>query len=273
MDRPREDAFMQLVQDLYDLFYPRALKSKVVHLCIGLRYTAVATDDGGTGVAFTSATNGRGCPKPSDYRDFEGQPASELLERIKSPSGLDRSMALALINALNCHAAKQLPQDPSDSLWMEAFGIGAGSRVAMVGLFRPLVKALKARGSVVEVIDQDQGVGDKGRFYEKLGHWAQVLVLTATSILNDSSEEVLGRIGPGVKTIMIGPSTPLAAQAFARLPVRVLAGTVPANGQAVLRAVRHGAGTPVIHRFSRKVYVTLPDPAPPEKSKGSALNV
>jgi len=75
--------------------------------------------------------------------------------------------------------------------------------------------------------------------------------------LNDSTEEVLGRLGPGVKVIMIGPSTPMVARAFSHLPVRVLAGTVPVDQGAVLKAVRHGAGTPVIHRFSRKVCLAL----------------
>jgi uncharacterized protein (DUF4213/DUF364 family) len=89
--------------------------------------------------------------------------------------------------------------------------------------------------------------------------WAEVLLLTSTSILNDSTEEVLSRLAPGVKVIMLGPSTPLVADAVRHLPVHILAGTVPVDKEAVMRAVRHGAGTPVIHRFSRKVVQLLPE--------------
>lgn len=257
---------MRLVEDLYDHFYARALGTKVAHLCIGLRYTAVVTESGGTGVAFTYREDGHCCPMRGSYRDYEGEGAAELLGLIKSPAALERSMALALINALNHDAARGLPEDPADSAWMDSFGIGSGSRVAMVGLFRPLMKILKERGAVVEVSERRpceagsgaSGGGEEVRFHAKLGEWAEVLILTATSILNDTAEDVLSRVGPGVKVIMIGPSTPMAAEAFGRLPVRVLAGTVPVDGEAVLRAVRHGEGTPVIHRFSRKVYMTLP---------------
>lgn len=262
---------MGLVENLYDLFRAGALDAKVVHLCAGLRYTAVVTDTGATGIAFTYTEGGGCCPKPERYRDFEGQRAAELLELIKSPSPLDRSMALALINALNHETVCNLPDEPSDAAWMDFFRIGPGSRVAMVGLFRPLMQVLKMRGAEVEVIDRDAGHvaggdfgfgsilhgGQESLFYEKLSDWAQVLILTSTSILNGTTEEVLSHLGPGVKAIMLGPSTPMVPEAFVGLPVRMLAGTVPVDTDAVMRAVRHGAGTPVIHRFSRKVLMTL----------------
>lgn len=261
---------MGLVENLYDFFYKKARETKIVHVCTGLRYTAVATEDGGTGVAFTYTGGGGCCPRREDYRDYEGQRADELLELIKSPTPIHRSMALALINALNHERAVRLPEEPSDDGWMDSFAIGPGSRVAMVGLFRPLMKILRNRGAEVEVIELngDHGAGDFGFgrvlhggqeaiFYEKLRDWAQTLILTSTSILNSTAEEVLGVAGPDVKAIMIGPTTPMAPEAFAGLRVRMLAGTAPVDCEAVLRAVRHGAGTPVIQQFSRKVLMNL----------------
>ncbi|MGC9195317.1 MAG: Rossmann-like domain-containing protein [Syntrophobacteraceae bacterium] len=265
---------MGLVENLYDCFYKKALQTKVSHLCVGLRYTAVVTDTDATGIAFTYTGGGGCCPKPDDYRDYEGESAAELLEAIKSPSPLARSMALALINALNHERANGLAGDSSDISWMDSLGIGAGSKVAMVGLFSPLLKILKARGAQVEVLERNGNHGEGGDlgfgrilhggqealFYEKLTDWAQTLILTSTSILNGTTEEVLSHIGPEVKVIMLGPSTPMVSEAFSRLPVRILAGTVAVDAEAVLRAVRHGAGTPVIHRFSRKVLMNLDTP-------------
>jgi uncharacterized protein (DUF4213/DUF364 family) len=262
---------MGLVENLYDLFYARAQGTKVVHLCAGLRYTAVVTEGGATGIAFTYTEGGGCCPRPENYRNYEGESAAELLKLIKSPSPLDRSMGLALINSLNHETASGLAEGDSDAGWMDGLGIGPGSRVAMVGLFRPLLKILRHRGAEVVVIERGahhMGGGDFGfdrvlhggqepLFYDKLSDWAQVLIMTSTSILNSTTEEVLSHIGPGVQAIMIGPSTPMVREAFAGLPVRVLAGTVAVDGEAVLRAVRHGAGTPVIHQFSRKVLMTL----------------
>jgi len=61
-----------------------------------------------------------------------------------------------------------LPDDSSDRIWMDDFGIGRKTRVAMVGFFRPLMKAFKERGALVEILDDLQGVGERSSFYRKL---------------------------------------------------------------------------------------------------------
>jgi hypothetical protein len=37
----------------------------------------------------------------------------------------------------------------------------------------------------------------------------------------------------------------------------MLAGTVPLDKENIVKAVRHGMGTPILHRFSRKSYIAL----------------
>jgi hypothetical protein len=49
----------------------------------------------------------------------------------------------------------------------------------------------------------------------------------------------------------------MVAAAFDHLPVHMLAGTVPIDRERLLTAIRHGMGTPVLHKFSRKSYLTL----------------
>ena len=244
---------MELIQRLESHFSPKAAQTRVASVTLGLKYTAVTTDDGGMGLAWTDPA-ASGCGRSGGYRDHEGQSATELLSLLKDPSPQNRSMALALVNALNYHDAATLPDDASDGGWMDSFDIGPGTRVAMVGFFRPLMKKFEARGAIVEALDDIQGVGHRPSFIEKLGGWAEVLLLTSTSILNQSTETLLSHLAPGVdRVIMLGPSTPMIPGAFGHLPVKVLAGTVPVDHEAVLRAVRHGQGTLVIHRFSRKV--------------------
>jgi uncharacterized protein (DUF4213/DUF364 family) len=214
----------------------------------------VTTDDGGTGIAYTDPGGAHCGSMRNDYRDFEGMEAVELLSCIKDTRPLYRSMALALVNALNHAYSLGLPDDPRDTFWMDVLGIGQGTRLVMVGFFRPLMQKLADCGALVEVLDDGQGVGDRNAFYKKLETWADALILTSTSIVNNSTEEILGRISPDVKVAMLGPSTPLTPEAFRNLPVRLLAGTVVTDQTGVLKAIRQGAGTPVIHRCSRKVY-------------------
>ena len=226
-------------------------------LCLGLGYTAVVTSDGGIGIAYTYFEDKKSCMLLNETVDYEGRPASELLEKIKSDATIEKSMALALVNALNYQNALQSPEDENNEIMFETFKITKGTKVAMVGYFGPLIKRFEQREAVLDILDQSRGLGRMEDFYKKLKNWADVLFLTSTSILNNSTEEILANVHAKVKTIMLGPSTPMVAEAFDHLPVHMLAGTVPLDRENVIKAVRHGMGTPVLHRFSRKSFLSL----------------
>ena len=248
---------MKLNTRLYDIFLGRSQKVNIEILSLGLGYTAVTTSDGGMGLSYTYFGDKKSCMVLNKHIDYESRPADLLLEKIKSDNTVERSMALALINALNYKAALDLPEDDNNRIMFEKFEIGQGRRVAMVGYFGPLVRSFEDQGVALEILDISRGLGTKEAFYKKLKDWAQVLLLTSTSILNNSTEEILAHAGENVRTVMLGPSTPMAAPAFEHLPVHMLAGTVPIDTEKTLKAVRHGMGTPVLHKHSRKVFLEL----------------
>ena len=200
----------------------------------------------------------------NQHIDYEGKSADQLLEKIKSDNTVERSMALALINALNYNDALNLPEDDDNKIMFDKFKIGLDRKIAMVGFFGPLVRHFEKLGASLEVLDISRGLGQKDKFYDKLKNWAQVLLLTSTSVLNNSTEEILANVAETVKTVMLGPSTPMVAAAFEHLPVHMLAGTVPVDKEMTLKAIRHGMGTPVLHKYSRKVFLDLPNPGKPE---------
>jgi len=249
---------MKLNSRLYDVFLGRAQKVNVSILSLGLGYTAVTTSDGGIGLSYTYFGDKKSCMVLNKHVDYEDRPADQLLEKIKSDNPIERSMALALINALNYKAALGLPEDDDNAILFEKFKIGQGRRVAMVGFFGPLVRHFEQKGVALEILDISRGLGHKEEFYNKLANWAQVLLLTSTSILNNSTEEILTHAGEKLKTVMLGPSTPMVTQAFEHLPVHMLAGTVPIDPEKTLKAIRHGMGPPLLHKHSRKVYRLLP---------------
>jgi len=248
---------MLLNQRLYDLFTGRAQEVNIDVLCLGLGYTAVTLSDGGIGLAYTHFEDKKSCMLLNRHIDYEGQPAVKLLEKIKSDHPVERSMALALVNALNYEEALKYPEDKKNEMMFDKFKIGEGTRIAMVGFIGPLVDLLKQKKAAVAVLDTSRNMGQKEDFYAKLDNWADVLILTSTSILNNSTEEILQNVQPKVKTVMLGPSTPMVAAAFQHLPVHMLAGTVPIDQDNVLKAVRHGMGTPVLQNFSRKSFLSL----------------
>lgn len=248
---------MELNNRLYDLFVDQAKRANVDILSLGLGYTAVTTDDGGIGLSYTYFGDKKSCMVLNKHTDYEGRSADLLLKKIKSNNTVERSMALALINALNHGNALNLPEDKDNQIMFDKFDIAEGARVAMVGFFPPLVGIFEKMKVSLEVLDDSRAIGDKVRFYRKLQEWARVLLLTSTSVLNNTTEEILANAGQGVKSVMLGPSTPLVAEAFDHLPVHMLAGTVPVDKNQTLKAIRHGMGTPVLHKFSRKVHLDI----------------
>ena len=248
---------MILNEKLFNIFVDEAKKVQVDMLCLGLGYTAAVTSDGGIGIAYTYFADKKSCMLLNEAVDYENRQASMLLAKIKSENTIERSMALALVNALNYQKALQLPEDKKNEIMFEKFKIKRGTKVAMVGYFGPLIKHFEQKGAVLEILDQSRGLGQTEDFYTKLKNWAEVLFLTSTSILNNSTEEILANVHDKVKTILLGPSTPMVAEAFDHLPVHMLAGTVPIEKNKILKATRHGMGTPVLHKFSRKSYLSL----------------
>jgi hypothetical protein len=248
---------MKICDGLYHAMAERAAKTTVEVLSVGLGYTAVSTVEGGLGLAYTAFDNKQTCSVISHGHDYEGGPALDLLDLITSRRPIERSMALALINAVNHEVALALPEDRNNSALFDLLGINQGSRVAMVGYFKPVIDRLRALEVEVEVLDVGRNIGDQRVFINKLSHWAEALIMTSTTILNDTADELLAAVPPRVEVALLGPSTPMVAEPFGCLPVRVLAGTVPVNKEATFKAVRHGKGTPVLQRFGRKVYLAL----------------
>jgi uncharacterized protein (DUF4213/DUF364 family) len=249
---------MELNTRLYDIFLNQAQKVNVTILSLGLGYTAVTTSDGGIGLSYTYFGDKKSCMVLNKHIDYEGKSADQLLEKIKSANTVERSMALALINALNYSKALKLPEDQDNKLMFSQFKVGKDRKIAMVGYFPPLVKTFEEMGVSLEILDISRGLGQKEEFYNQLKNWAQVILLTSTSVLNNSTEEILAHVGEKSKTVMLGPSTPMVAEAFEHLPVHMLAGTVPVDKEKTLKAIRHGMGTPVLHKHSRKVFQLLP---------------
>jgi hypothetical protein len=248
---------MTIFEKLYQYVEDKARRVTVDHLCLGLGYTAVCTSDGGIGIAYSYFESKHTCMMHHNYHNPEGQPAIGLVEKIFSDTPLERSMALAAINALNYDAARRLPEEPDNQVLLDHLGVGEGTRIVMIGAIKPLIRLIENRGADLVLCDIGQQIGSQQFVYEKLNQWAQALILTSTSLLNQTTGEILNHAGPQIRTVLLGPSTPMVGEVFASLPVHFLAGTVPVDREATLRVIRHGTGTPVIQKFGRKVFMAV----------------
>lgn len=246
---------MQFTQRLFDYFIDKAQQVDVQFLSIGLGYTVVTTSNGGMGLSYTYFRNRECCAVLKKDIDYEGQSAAILLGKITSEDPIERSMALALINALNYEFCAALPEDKTNRKLIEHLRIGPDTHVGMVGHIEPLEQKLLDIGAQVEIIDHFKSMGSWPDFSEKIKEWAEVLLITSTTILNDSIENIIDTASENVRIAVLGPGTPLVSGIFKPLNVKMLAGIHPVNQDEIIKLIRHGKGTRFIHRYSRKVYL------------------
>ncbi len=249
-------AGMELYNKLYNAVSPASKKVKIDLIHIGISYIAVITSDGGSGISFTFLRESKSCTAVKDPMDYEGKTAEKALDLLFSDSIVERSVAVALINALNYKRADSMPAD-NGTLFRD-LGLSKGSKVSMVGFFGPVLKRLKDEKIDIDILDSTRDLGNREEFFKSLREKkTDALILTSTSILNGTTEEVLSNLAPGIPCVMLGPTTPMIPECYDHLPVTILAGTVPVDTEGVLKAIRHGKGTPVIQKSCKKVYVTL----------------
>lgn len=245
-------AHMQIYTKMYDILGDRARDITIKTLSIGLGYTAVELEDESMGVAYTWLDNKTSCTLMKDPEDYEGKKSLSLLGKLFSENLLDRSVAIATVNALNYKYAAAL-EDDKDTLF-DDLQISEGTHVSMVGFFSPVVEKLKTRRVELNVYDIEKQIGTEEDFYTNLRHNTDALILSATSVIHGSTEEVLANMAPGTPCVLLGPTTPMMPMAFDHLPITILAGTLPVNFPSVLKSIRHAKGTCDIQRASRKVY-------------------
>lgn len=276
---------MNIRQSIVNYSTDEASNKRIESVTAGLKYTAVTVDGGGMGVAYTwtdtvagtpaadlagnekgatdqarntrpAGTAGACCPKAGTfYENFEGRPAQDLLERLTGGEPLHISMALALANALNAEKAAGFEEDRGKNpALFEALGAGRGSRVAMVGYFRPIEKLLTDMGADVYIHDRAHGIGCGEELSDRLTRWADSLILTSTTIIGGAFDEILGRCPANLPVALLGPSTPMVPELFSGGSIRYAGGTVPEDAKATLRVIRQGGGTRDFQKYGKKVY-------------------
>ncbi len=247
---------MDIDRRIHTYFQAEAESLKVEDIHLGLGYSAVTLQDGRCGLCYTPKGNGNTCSVNKSSEEYEEFPASKLLRNIKEENQLGRAMAIALCNALN--QDRSLLQDEDDGNLIRDLKLKAGDNVAMIGYFAPIVSYLKEHNIAVRAYDIGKEVGSEKDFYRWAETESDALILTATSLINSSLEEVLGHFnGKRIPTVLMGPSTIMVREIYRDLPIDLLAGSTVSNRDGVIKSVRNGRGTPYLHRNCKKVRLSF----------------
>jgi len=216
---------------------------------IGASYVAVILTGGRIGVAARLKEAVGAEIEPQASGCISGRPAETLLDRLVCGAGaVERALALAAANAL---IHPEIPGREEDTLGL--MNLRPGERVAMVGLFRPIVPRIESTGVRLSVIERDTPEQERRQV---LGA-CDVAIVTATTLLNGTLEEVLNELGKPRHVALMGPSTPLCEEIFRATPVTHLGGPAIVDGAALLQVISKGGGTPDMRPFLRFVNIMV----------------
>jgi len=216
----------------------------------GGRFCAVMLDDGGVGVANLCPDV---CGEPSrwdsDRLPRPTTPATDTLATLAPParSAIGLATANALANRPGGTGGRWAGPSIEGNL-LDVLELKPDDHVGMVGCFYPLVEGIRRCAGRLSIFERGQRLSpdllpeDRAA---KLLPRCSVALITATTLINGTIDELLAAAENCREVVLLGPSTPLVPEVFAKSPRRVtlLAGVVVTNAEELLRTVAQDGGT------------------------------
>jgi uncharacterized protein len=256
-----------------EILGPELAGITVERAVIGLFFTGVKLSNGTAGACATpikTIPEAVCCPSSAIAMPFpgklRGRPAVELAEEALGENGIRRAVGIAAMNALADTCWHRRPHSETElRLGIDAFDatdIRPGDNVVVVGAFVPFLRELKRRGQPFLVLEQDPATlkADELPFFrpaeqaESVVPGADVLLITGTTLINDTLEQLLALARPTTRVTMIGPTVSLLPDAFLRRGADIL-GTVRITApDAFLEMLAEGgSGYHFLGRSAQKV--------------------
>ena len=188
-----------------------------------------------------------------------GRLASELLEFLGSANPVESSLGLATANALaNVSPTGAIPGDI-----LQELEILPTDRVGMIGYFGPLVAQLENRVAKLEIFEEKRERSDNLRPAAEETETlpaCQVAIITSTTIINNTIDDLLDAAKSCREVCLVGPSTPLLPDAFQGTSVTCLSGMTVSDSAGILRVISEGRGTRFFTPFTIKWNIRLKPP-------------
>jgi uncharacterized protein (DUF4213/DUF364 family) len=239
---------MTVLDDLLNSVTPNDLDIPARDVLVGLYWTAVQ----GAKVGLAATPADITCCFAEDVKDV-GQlhirAVGELAQGLRSSHPLEVTIGMAALNSL-------IEVDEADGVEINARKVilerGRGKNVVTIGHFA-FTDALREVAADTWVLELHPTPGDvpAARASELLPQ-ADVIGLTATTLLNGTFESLAKLFPPKALVVMLGPSTPLSTVLF-DYGVTMLGGALVTDPDVALRYIGQGSslhGVPGVKRIT-----------------------
>ncbi len=212
--------------------------SLVEDFIIGRRYAAVVLKNGNIGLAANIINADKfdfGNIKTFDVEDFT-----------------HRLFLLAFFNAqINNSENLKMTGDIFDVVDFSSY-----RNTVMIGYSVPMVEKLKKQNcfpSVFDIQSEEKCVINQDLMPEYIEN-AQSLILTGTSIINNTFKDILSFVNKSCDVFLIGPSVPLSTVLLKGSGIKGIFGTqFKANDKDVIRLIKQNEGTNCLKKIGKKL--------------------
>ena len=264
----------ELIQELHDEVVQKIgaeLETLTIErVVVGIFFTGVMLNNQAAGMSATPIksipeavccpSSAKSLPMPGKLK---GKPVRQLLTDLYCPHATRKALAIAALNALveTLWLRDGAPQNVTIG-YGDAFSsipIKSSQKVALVGAFPPYMRELRKRQIDFRVLEMDPATlkAEEMPFYApadtapQVIPQADILIATGTTLINGTLDALLGYLAPHARAAIIGPTTPLVADALARRGVTFIGGTRVLDGHRLLDILAEGGSG--YHFFEKTV--------------------
>jgi len=217
-------------------------KKRIAEWVIGDKYVGVMNTDGYIGVCATLGT------QMDDKLFKHGRP--ELANPVH------RIILNAWFNSLNNYSRSY------DNITDIFDGVNFRSRgkIVMVGYFESLYKKFISENIDLEVFDiqKKSAVLSEIEGFDKAASKCETMILTGTTIFNNTFKEVISKTGNDCDIYLLGPSNILSEEMFKYRNIKYVFGSVfKRNDRRVFDRIKEGRGTQGFLEYLDKVYISM----------------
>lgn len=207
-------------------------------------FSAIILEDNSVGLIYINLSSKIKTKfKNEEFNYLKGSEPLSIIKFFNSKDLFERSLSLGVINAVSQFIFKKtnfLFDFTSDSLGL--LDIKSSDIIGMVGFFPPLVKLIEKIGSKLIVIEKKEELVQKSKDWlvtlnpSKLKDCNKILI-TGTTVLNDTLDEVLDYCTSAEKKSVIGPTTSFLPDPLFRRGIDVIGGTYVSKSDLLAQAI------------------------------------
>jgi len=235
----------QTIDSLRDKLGDRLDDLVIEKIVIGIFFTGVKLNNGHGGLCFTpvkTIPEAVCCPSSAkampNSGKIKGTKAAQILDRMFNGNAMKRSIGIAVMNALsNTIWEKQgsngyvIHQDADP---LDGYVYPEGGKAVVVGALVPYMRMFKNQNRDFSILEKDTSTlkpdelarhVPEERTHEAVAQ-ADLLIITGTTLINDTLEGLLDNAKPGADIIVVGPTASMLPEAFFQRGVTSIGGVM-----------------------------------------------